>query len=308
MQQHNDQGGSGTIYGHVYNYYRSTSPNANPPGASRRNAQASRYPLKNRLDVMRERFHRLLDAHRVPLSVVPALLDDFGVTLSALDDDRRLADLLSEDLIAFLADTFHVERAWLRGESRHATLSRPLWYKCPDAFCARVVERRAIDPQIHVRFIRDAKPQPRLRALLGQDKLDMGIIIEDEHVPIAGATFRTYERGEEHAWDYWKTRFFYKAVILFCDQAQERYGLQYSGDLLSPEAFVDLTEGTLLPVEALRDGVRGHWNPWEYASATYPSGARDSDELPKVQGLFRQLKLDAYLDPRLWAPRRPSRS
>jgi len=271
-----------------------------PPSQTQRHARKATHPLVDKLDAMRDRFRTLLDAHHVPLSAVPVLLRDFDFPLSALDDDDRLSDLLTEDLIAFMCDTFHVERAWLRGESQRATLHRRAWYKCPDAFCVNLVARRATNPRVRVHFIKDVKPQSRLRELFGQDKLDAGVIIETEHSPVAGVTFSTYERCEEQAWTYWKSRLFYKGVILFCDQAQERHGLEYSGDVLTSDAFTRLSAGTLLPVAALSSGTYGHWSPWEYVSTDYVR-ARETDELARVRELFQGWALGTYLTPALWA-------
>jgi len=271
-----------------------------PPLQTQRHGRKATHPLVDKLDTMRSRFRQLLDAHHVPLSAIPVLLRDFDFPLSALDDDDRLADLLTEDLIAFMCETFHVERAWLRGESRRATFHRPAWYKCPDAFCAGVVARRTTSPRVRVHFIKDVKPQSRFREFFGQDKLDVGVVIESEHSPVTDVTFSTYERCEEQAWAYWKSRLFYKGIILFCDQAQERHGLEYSGDVLTSDAFAGLSAGTLLPVEALSSGTRGHWYPWEYVSTDY-ARARETDELAQVRALFQGWSLGTYLTPSLWA-------
>ncbi len=274
------------------------------PLQTQRYGRKATHPLIDKLDTMRARFRHLLDAHHVPPSVVPVLLRDFAFPLSALDDDDRLADLMTEELIAFMCDTFHVERAWLRGGAQRATLHRSAWYKCPDAFCAGVVARRATNLRVRVHFIKDVKPRSRFREFFGQDKLDVGVVIESEHSPVAGVMFSTYERCEEQAWAYWKSRLFYKGITLFCDQAQERHGLEYSGDVLTSDAFARLSAGTLLPVAALSSGACGHWSPWEYVSADHVR-ARETDDLAQVRELFQGWALGTYLTPTLWAS--PSR-
>lgn len=291
-------GGDGASGGATISSHGRRKPEPSP--YIQRHDRKATHRLIDKLNLMRDRFRYLLDAHRVPLSIVPVLLRDFDLPLSALDDDDHLADLLTEELIAFMCATFHVERAWLRGESPRATLHRPAWYKCPDAFCANLVARRGTNLRVRVHFIRDVKPQSRLHELFGQDKLDAGVVIESEHSPVPGVTFSTYERCEEQAWAYWKSRLFYKGIVLFCDQAQERHGLDYVGDLLTSDAFAGLSAGTLLPVAALSSGICGHWYPWEYVSTDY-ARARETDEIAQVCELFQGWSLETYLTPALWA-------
>ncbi len=154
-------------------------------------------PLIGEISAMRERFLLLFQEHGLPVTVIPTLLSEFGVTLSALEDKGRLADLLSEPLIAHVADLFRVDPAWLRGSSPFLMRREniPRWYKMPMAFCARVAELYKTSLRVHVHFVKNARTPSRLDVFLNRDLIDIGVIIEREHHPPLASPSRPTNDG-----------------------------------------------------------------------------------------------------------------
>ncbi len=60
------------------------------------------------LTLIRDRFYALFHAHQIPLTVVPFILRNFGITLSVLNNEDRLLEHIDEKLVDFLARTFNV--------------------------------------------------------------------------------------------------------------------------------------------------------------------------------------------------------
>ena len=271
------------------------------------------HPLAHQITVMRERFFELFEKHHVPLTVVPILLRDFGFSVSAIEDRVRLADLLSEDAITFLADMFHVERAWLRGSTTDVTRVPLRWYKSPDRFCRAVSEADQLGQHVWVHFIRRSKSQPGLFRWFGGYEFSAGVVVEYEHQVCDGVTFSTYERWEEQDWGTWNCRLFYKSLIRFClqhslinvrllmeatdaDYAREgpHGGIEIVGDLLTPEVFDALHAGTVFPIDALGARGGGRWEPIDLVSENV--GAKDDiDELPFVDKVLADYRAERFL-------------
>jgi hypothetical protein len=57
------------------------------------------------------------------------VMKPYGFTLSALGDEARLLDLLSQESLSHVSETFYVNKEWLIGNSDYAVKTEMYWYK-----------------------------------------------------------------------------------------------------------------------------------------------------------------------------------
>ncbi len=275
--------------------------------------ETTQHPRATTVTLIRDRFLALFEAHGIPLTTIPAILGDYGVTLSALRNDDRLLDLINDPLIDYLATTFHVTRRWLTGQSTHMTATdyHVRWYKSPELLCQRVADLHQSGARVQVHFVKSGGSDLAAASKEDKDSSRSGgprppdrtvcLVLDIAHRTSDNVNYHTYERWEAQPWNYWRSRFYLKALILFCDRAQEQYKLQYTGTQLDDDEFTALITGTILPATVIGRVRAGRmWYPEDFLCSDSPK-AEEIDELPTfLEWRQEECNLDKYLAPSFW--------
>lgn len=275
--------------------------------------ETTQHPRAATVTLIRDRFLALFEGHGIPLTTIPAILDEYGVTLSALRDDDRLLDLINDPLIDYLATTFHVTRGWLTGQSTQITATdhHVRWYKSPDLVCQRVADLHKSGARVRVHFVKSRGSSLATASKEDRDTSRSGgsrppdryvcLVLDIEHRTADNVNYHTYERWEAQPWNYWRSRFYLKALILFCDRAQERYKVQYTGTQLDDDEFTALINGAILPATVIgRVRAGSMWYPEDFLCSDSPK-AEEIDELPTfLNWREEECDLDKYLAPSFW--------
>ena len=269
--------------------------------------EATMHPGTTTATLIRDHFFHLFEAHGIALPTIPAILKPYGVTLSALADEVRLLDLITDPVIAALSRTCAVNADWLRGTSEFPTKRAGFWYKHQDEFCEHLTDLRKEGKVARVLFL---KARGNLEdAYHSQDKegipaQDVGIVIEVDHTTADGVTYSTYEWWDSERWNYWRTRLHLKTIMLFCARARAQHELEYGGRVIKDDLLDGIGAGRILVADALRRSPLGGsaWYPEDYISSEAESvKAAETDELDDVIEEYNRLKLDKYLAPPYWS-------
>jgi hypothetical protein len=68
---------------------------------------------------MSHRFFQIFDSAGIPIHKIPNFLKDFNIKSKDLTSDNRIVDLMSDELVSFLADNFLLNKEWIVGESNN---------------------------------------------------------------------------------------------------------------------------------------------------------------------------------------------
>ena len=270
--------------------------------------EATMHPGATTATLIRDRFFYLFEAHGIALPTIPAILAPYGITLSALADEERLLDLITDRVIDALGHTFVVSAKWLRGTSDRPTERAGYWYKRQGKFCARLAELHKEGRVARVLFVKasgNLEEAYRSQDREGIPAQHIGIVIEIDHTTADGVTYTTYEWWDSERWNYWRARLHAKTLMLFCARAHAQHRLDYSGRVVKDDLFESLLDGRILVADALRKSPLGGsaWYPDDYISTEAESAkAAETDELDDVIAEYNTLGLDDYLAPPYWPP------
>lgn len=220
-----------------------------------------------RLRSIRERFFHLMDAHRLDLPAAVELMMSYGFTLSALNSVDRLLDLMTPDAINHLAETFHVRKSWLRGQS-DATIRAEgyvRWYKDIPATAQRLVTLIKAGNKPELMFIR-RRGADFERAFKDNDsgnaRLEpVGVVMRMARETPSGTRFTTYEVWQFERWNYGPCRQQLKLLIAFCEQ----FRIFVVGHELPEDSIKKLVGGAQLPASLLDSLGAISWHPDDYA-------------------------------------------
>jgi hypothetical protein len=249
------------------------------------------------VDLLRDRFAYVYQAHGVPLTTMADLLKPHGFSLSSLQDEAQFSNLLTDAVIDETADRFHVSRGWFL-EQGPITGEGERWYKAPGNVCARIMElsRAGLRPEV-ICIRREAADFERAFAE-GDNAPEepIGLLIETHLVTATGNKFPTYEVWEFQRWNYQKCRLYYKALILWFEKARMERLLEWRGIELPRDIFRGLRGGELLPVEALKARKPGcAWYPDDYTDSPERSVcSKESVELSLVKETYQECNLDRF--------------
>ena len=250
------------------------------------------------VDLMRDRFAHLFNAHKIDVPTQVEILREYGFTLAAFRDDTALLNLLTDTVIDTVSDKFHIQRDWLLGSASQAPRIMGRWYKNPGEVCRRLITLMAAGhaPEVICLRQRDARFKDAYEHGDTVSSAPITLIIESQHVTGEGRKFSTFELWEPERWNYQKCRLYFKALILWLENASKRRSLHYRGIELPPEIFRGLLHYELLPVEALDAWGGGCiWYPDDYTD-TRQAVAKEFEELELVKETYRECHLDKYLN------------
>lgn len=249
------------------------------------------------VDVLRDRFAYVYQAHGVALTTMVDLLKPHGFSLSALQDETQLSTLLTDAVIDETADRFHVNRGWLLGQGP-ITGEGERWYKAPGNLCVRIMElsRAGLRPEVICIRREGANFERAFAEGDNAPEEPIGLLIETPLVTATGKKFPTYEVWEFQRWNYQKCRLYYKAMILWLEKARIERLLEWRGIELPRDIFRGLRWGELLAVEALKARKSGcAWHPDDYTDSPERSMcSKESVELGWVKETYHECNLDRF--------------
>jgi hypothetical protein len=247
------------------------------------------------VDVLRDRFAYVYQAHEVDPTTLVELLRPHGFSLAALRDETQLINLLTDPVVDETAERFNVRRDWLLGRGP-CTEEAGTWYKSPGNVCRRVIELTAAGLRPEVICVRRERAEFE-RAFAegdGAPEEPVGLLIETQVTTEAGKKFPRYELWEFQRWNYPKCRLYFKALVRWLVEAQKQRLLGWRGVELSSDILRGLRAGDLLPVDAMkarRSG--GAWYPDDYTDSSERSVcAKETEELRWVEEIYRECRLD----------------
>lgn len=248
------------------------------------------------VDVLRDRFTYVYQAHDVAPTTMVELLKTHGFTLSAIQDETEFSNLLTDAVIDETAVRFHVDRGWFWGGSSTGEGKR--WYKAPENVCSRVMElsKAGLRPEVICIRREGADFERAFSESDSTPEEPMGLLIETQLMTSAGKKFPTYEVWEFQRWNYPKCRLYYKALVLWLEKAQKERLLGWRGVEIPRDIFRGLQAGELLPVEAMKARNSGcAWYPDDYTDSPQRSMcSKESAELGRVEETYQECNLDRF--------------
>jgi len=229
------------------------------------------------LRTIRERFFYLFEAHGISYPDIISILNGRGFSLSTLDSPARLFDLMTNENIEYLSQTFFVKKEWLCATSEYVVdeASRVNWYKHVASVGATLLEdaKSGLEPRVF--FIRKSNARFNY-AYANEDKFRQGDL---EYEPIGvvvrltrrtkdGNTFYTYKVGKFERWNYENCRSEFKLLIAFCSK-MDRW-IQSTACELSNEDIQLLEGGKVFPSTLLKNKGVDEWNINRYAGFYIP--------------------------------------
>jgi hypothetical protein len=249
------------------------------------------------VDVLRDRFAYVYQAHDVALTTMADLLKPHGFSLSVLQDETLFSNLLTDAVIDETADRFHVSRGWFLGQGP-ITGEGERWYKAPENVCVRIMElsRAGLRPEVICIRREGADFERAFAEGDNAPEEPIGLLIETHVVTATGKKFPTYEVWEFQRWNYPKCRLYYKALILWLEKARMERLLEWRGIELPRDIFRGLRGGELLPVEAMKARKPGcAWYPDDYTDSPERSMcSKESVELGRVRETYQECNLDRF--------------
>lgn len=220
-----------------------------------------------RLRSIRERFFLLMEAHHVDLPAAVELMEPYGFTLSALNSDDRLLDLMTTAAIGHLAEMFHVRSGWLRGQVDDTVRSGGYvcWYKDVPSTAQRLIAHLKAGDKPELMFIR-RRGADFARAFQDDDAgkahhEPVGVVMRMPRETRSGTRFTTYQVWQFERWNYGPCRQQLKLLLAFCEQMR----IFVIGHELPEEAINQLVAGAQLPVSLLDRLGAMSWHPDDYA-------------------------------------------
>nr|WP_315239977.1 hypothetical protein [uncultured Albidiferax sp.] len=220
-----------------------------------------------RLRSIRERFFHLMEVHRLDLPAAVELMAPYGFTLSALNNVDRLLDLMKPDAINHLAETFHVRKAWIRGERDETIRSEGYvrWYKEVPMAAQRLIAHVKAGDKPELMFIRrrGADFEGAFKDNdAGNARIEpVGVVMRMTRETPSGTRYTTYQMWQFERWNYGPCRQQLKLLIAFCEQLR----ISVVGHELPEDAIKQLVGGTLLPASLLDRLGAISWHPDDYA-------------------------------------------
>ena len=260
---------------------------------------------------VQERFFLLFQEHRIDLVEILSVLLQFEPSSSQLAQADKLVDFLQPPVIRYLAETFGVRTAWLKGTSAFPGEKKLNWYKYVPSAIQRLAGLVKAGNRVDVIFLRK-EGADFAAALASNDETSfrepVGIVLRIFRKTADQVAFTTYEKWEFEWWSYWRCRQQLKLLMTFCDQASAHHlhGLSSVGLELSPEIFDLLDNDKCLPVSALSKWRHGAvWHPEDYGSLRKDWVTQEKKDFEEnVLSAYHEANLDRFLDAEYWYPDR----
>ncbi len=246
--------------------------------------------LSHEAEIMTERVHYLLAAHKVDVITAGKMLAPFGVKGTDLRDRDKLLDLLVKEpeILTFLAKTFLLGHEWLLGRSDRPGHDVRRWYKSPRNACERALELLKAWRSPHMIFVCAASAD--LDAAYTQ-----GDAITAEHMTLLISSslpdtpITVVEQWESARWNDRVLRRQLKAIMQWAVKVGSLEGVKSIGYRLPDNVYRALLSERILPIEALNAEAKNIWFPDEYIDVYQSS--KEKDDVHRVQSVFESFEL-----------------
>ncbi|WP_267106217.1 hypothetical protein [Xanthomonas sacchari] len=258
-------------------------------------ATQSNYPerpqeqLQRRIELSRDRLLHVFQAHGIEPYEIASLLTDFGVTTATLHEESALLSKLTDQMIAHVAEHFHIERGWLSGSQDYCTITASQeWYKNTHGAIRTLIQLTKEDLRPEVIVIRRHQADFARSYQEGDSAPheDVGVLIQTERRTPNGRRYKVYELWDFERWNYPKCRHYLKALIMWLSRQAEHPShfdrIKICGRSIDRDLLQKLIYGRLLPVEALQLSQKSgsYWHPQDYID---PESPLETEELSLVE-------------------------
>jgi len=181
------------------------------------------------------------------------------------------------------------------------------WYRRPVTLCRHVAallrttaQSGSHNTEVKVLFIKSTTSKLKPAFEQGDDVAEenVGIVVGIKHVTDDNFSYWTYEWWGNERWNYWRSRQYCKAIMLFCNHIDHHKGfdLYYDGVNLDESIMARLQEGLIMPAEALatKHWRHGAWWIRAYTLSDNPQ-ADETSEYAAVLALYDRMPLDALI-------------
>ncbi|MBO9829466.1 hypothetical protein J7373_14535 [Xanthomonas sp. A2111] len=261
--------------------------------------------LRRRIELSRDRLLYVFQAHGIEPHEIASLLKDFGVTTATLHEESALLSKLTDQMIAHVAEHFHIERSWLSGSQDYrASTASQEWYKNTHGAIRTLIQlsKDGLRPEVIVIRRYQADFARSYQEGDSAPHEDVGVLIQTEQKTPNGRPYKVYELWDFERWNYPKCRHYLKALIMWLSR-QAKYPSHFDriklcGRSIDNDLLQKLICGRLLPVEALQLSHKSgsHWDPQDYVD---PESSLETEEVsivekhyydaPQLEKLFEEL-------------------
>jgi hypothetical protein len=254
---------------------------------------------KGDLRTIKERFFYLFQSHGLDLPSIVSVMKQHKITLSVLGDSTRLFDLIDQQLIQFLASTFHVNPKWISGADNSIIASSDVvnWYKNVHGVGCRLLRNALNGLQPYVMFIR--RSGANFKAAREDDdhgkaeREPIGIVVRLHHTTADGVKFETFEAYEFERWNYSRCREQLKLLVIFCEQASDF--IRFNGYQMPEEEIKLLASHQAMPAVLMKRLGGVTWYPNDYASLK-DKVTMEIDDWKWVKEQYRREGFDKLID------------
>ncbi|MGO1069642.1 hypothetical protein [Lysobacter sp. CA199] len=264
--------------------------------------------MKRQIELTRDRILHVFRVHGYEPQEIAEFLNDFGVSVSTLHDEKAFLDLLTDPLIDRVRRHFHVPAGWL-GDGPAYGYPPPVrnWYKGTEGAIARLVALAKAGRRPKVLIVRNRRAK-FANAFEQGDKAatePVGIVIAKEH-RLHHRTHTLYETWEFQRWNYDKCRHYLKALIEWIERQRNSPSyhdrIYIQGISLEPALLEKLERGQLLPTEVLAMDRQDGSTIWYPEDLMDPERSDEAAEISFVREHYCkedvfQKYLDALINP-----------
>jgi len=255
------------------------------------------------LRTIRERFFYLFQTHQLDLPGIVSVMKTQGFTLSALDNQARLLDLLDQKAIQHLAETFFVRTEWISG-ARDSVIGLGInvrWYKNVYAAAKKLLKYSGLGFRPHVMFLRrECADFASARADNDSGKADpepIGVAVRLYRTTDDGVSFTAYEVWDFERWNYEHCREQLKLLITFCDQASRL--ISYAGYELPNEDIEALRACKVMPAMVMKKIHQVGWYPDDYACLK-DKVTKETDDWPQIKKQYEEGRYESLINEALY--------
>jgi hypothetical protein len=234
------------------------------------------------IQIVARRFVQLFEMHGVNRNQIPRFFDN-SLTLSTLQDDAKLLEVLTSEKLLAAAQLFDVRLDWLEGATDEIYKDKGNFYKNPKRFAEFVDDVLARSDDVNgLLLVGDINRKGKDTAC------DAFLVIAEAVGHLGDKAIYRYHVCDAWVFSYWKCR----AYLTACIATAWKKGLYIHGKHVSAKELEGVEAKTVLPILESIQGER--WEP-EYMAEDpdlFLDGLAEGD-FGKVAALELWLELEA---------------
>lgn len=249
-------------------------------------------PQTDELDTMLMRFFQLFECHNIATADITKFLPVDSISRSELRDSNKVIDLIDDRTTEHLQNIFHVKKNWLKGTSDYAYEERRFYKNLPEILSVIARHKLKMGNGVEVIFLtREGVYLNELSKIKAGENLGNGfeyvnvfLRLEKE---IHGERITTYQSWDSLNWDHWRSRYYAKALIYFCDKTQTNT-IAYS---LNDDKYDDFVTG-----RTLISNLSNHGKRWFLDELVWGDERNtEIEELDSIKSFFSKEGGDKYI-------------